>query len=301
VSAILDSAEISYVKWDMNRHSIALGEKAHRFILGLYEVLERIFTPRLHILLESCSSGGNRFDLGMLCFGPQVWCSDNTDPISRLDIQGGLSYLYPQSTFGAHVSAAPHAQTLRHTPLTTRGNVSFFGVLGYELDLKHLVKVERQEIKAQTEFYKKYRKLFQFGQFRRSENGWQVSDGQTVLAGVFHKQMNAAPPYERLRVPGLVSKRPYRLTTRPQGLRIGQFGALVKHVAPVNLDPNGFLLRTADRMATLPDGQQSMTVTGAALEAGVMLQPLFRGTGYDKNQRTQLDFGSNLYIIEAEE
>ena len=301
VSAILDSAEISYVKWDMNRHSIALGEKAHRFILGLYEVLERIFTPRPHILLESCSSGGNRFDLGMLCFGPQVWCSDNTDPISRLDIQGGLSYLYPQSTFGAHVSAAPHAQTLRHTPLTTRGNVSFFGVLGYELDLKHLVKVERQEIKAQTEFYKKYRKLFQFGQFRRSENGWQVSDGQTVLAGVFHKQMNAAPPYERLRVPGLVSKRPYRLTTRPQGLRIGQFGALVKHVAPVNLDPNGFMLRTADRMATLPDGQQSMTVTGAALEAGVMLQPLFRGTGYDKNQRTQLDFGSNLYIIEAEE
>lgn len=301
VSAILDSAEISYVKWDMNRHSIALGEKAHRFVLGLYEVLDRIFGPRPQILLETCSSGGNRFDLGMLCFGPQVWCSDNTDPISRLDIQGGLSYLYPQSTFGAHVSAAPHAQTLRHTPLTTRGNVSFFGVLGYELDLKHLVKVEMDEIKAQTAFYKQYRKLFQFGVFRRSENGWQVSDGQTVLAGVFHKQMAAAPGYEHLRVPGLTPKRPYRMTTRPQGLRIGQFGALVKHVAPVNLNPHGLLLRTADRLATLPDGQQSVTVSGAALDAGVVLQPLFRGTGYDKNQRTQLDFGSNLYIIEAEE
>ena len=301
VSAILDSPEISYVKWDMNRHSIALGAKAHRFVLGLYEVLERIFAPRPHILLETCSSGGNRFDLGMLCFGPQIWCSDNTDPISRLDIQGGLSYLYPQSTFGAHVSAAPHAQTLRHTPLTTRGNVSFFGVLGYELDLKHLVKVEMDEIKAQTAFYKQYRKLFQFGRFRRSENGWQVSDGQTVLAGVFHKQLDAAPGYERLRVPGLAQKRPYRLTTRPQGLRIGQFGALVKHVAPVNLNPNGVLLRTADRMATLPDGQQSVTVSGAALDAGIMLQPLFRGTGYDQNQRTQLDFGSNLYILQAED
>ena len=301
VCAILDSGEISYVKWDMNRHSIALGAKAHRFVLGLYEVLARIFQPRPHILLESCSSGGNRFDLGMLCFGPQVWCSDNTDPISRLDIQGGLSYLYPQSTFGAHVSAAPHAQTLRHTPLTTRGNVSFFGVLGYELDLKHLVKVELNEIKAQTAFYKKYRKLFQFGRFRRSENGWQVSNGQTVLAGVFHKQMNAAPGYESLRVPGLAPGRPFRMTTRPQGLRIGQFGALVKHVAPVSLNPNGALLRTADHLATLPDGQQSVTVSGAALEAGVMLQPLFRGTGYDKNQRTQLDFGSNLYILEAEE
>ena len=301
VSAILNSGEISYVKWDMNRHSIALGAKAHRFVLGLYEVLARIFQPRPQILLETCSSGGNRFDLGMLCFGPQVWCSDNTDPISRLDIQGGLSYLYPQSTFGAHVSAAPHAQTLRHTPLTTRGNVSFFGVLGYELDLKHLVKVEMNEIKAQTDFYKKYRKLFQFGRFRRSENGWQVSDGQTVLAGVFHKLMKAAPGYERLRVPGLAPGRPFRMTTRPQGLRIGQFGALVKHVAPVNLNPNGALLRTADHLATLPDGQQTVTVTGAALEAGVMLQPLFRGTGYDKNQRTQLDFGSNLYILEAEE
>ena len=142
VSRVLDSANISYVKWDMNRHSIALGAKAHDYILGLYDVLGRIFGPRTHILLESCSSGGNRFDLGMLCYTPQVWCSDDTDPIERLTIQGSLSYLYPQSTFGAHVSAAPHAQTLRATPLTTRGNVSFFGWLGYELDLKHLLGVE---------------------------------------------------------------------------------------------------------------------------------------------------------------
>lgn len=300
VSTILDKAGITYVKWDMNRHSVALGAKAHRFVLGLYEVLARIFGPRPQILLETCSSGGNRFDLGMLCYCPQIWCSDNTDPISRLDIQGGLSYLYPQSTFGAHVSAAPHAQTLRNTPLSTRGNVSFFGILGYELDLKHLLAVEVKEIKEQIAFYKQYRKLFQFGVFRRAENGWQVSNGQTVLAGVFHEQLNAAPGYEQLRVPAL-AQRPYRVRSRTQRLRIGQFGALVKHVAPVNLNPNGVILRTVDRIATLPDGVQEVTVSGAALGAGIMLQPLFRGTGYDKNQRTQLDFGSSLYIIEAEE
>ena len=301
VSRILDKANITYVKWDMNRNSVALGTKAHAFILGLYEVLERIFGPRPQILLESCSSGGNRFDLGMLCFGPQVWCSDNTDPISRLDIQGGLSYLYPQSTFGAHVSAAPHAQTLRNTPLSTRGNVSFFGVLGYELDLKHLLNVEIKEIKEQIRFYKEYRKLFQFGTFRRSENGWQVSNGETAIAGVFHKQLDAAPGYEQLRVPGLTATRPYRVRSRAQALRVGQFGALVKHVAPVNLDPNGVVLRTVDHHYTMPDGVQELSASGAALASGIMLLPLFRGTGYDPNQRTQLDYGSNIYIIQAEE
>ena len=301
VSHILDKANITYVKWDMNRHSVALGTKAHAFILGLYEVLERIFGPRPQILLESCSSGGNRFDLGMLCFGPQVWCSDNTDPISRLDIQGGLSYLYPQSTFGAHVSAAPHAQTLRNTPLSTRGNVSFFGVLGYELDLKHLLNVEIKEIKEQIRFYKEYRKLFQFGTFRRSENGWQVSNGETAIAGVFHKQLDAAPGYEQLRVTGLTAARPYRVRSRAQALRVGQFGALVKHVAPVNLDPNGVVLRTVDHHYTMPDGVQELSASGAALASGIMLLPQFRGTGYDPNQRTQLDYGSNIYIIQAEE
>lgn len=298
VSRILDTAHITYVKWDMNRHSIALGRKAHECVCGLYEVLERIFAPRPYILLESCSSGGNRFDLGMLCHSPQVWCSDNTDPISRLDIQGGLSYLYPQSTFGAHVSAAPHAQTLRTTPLTTRGNVSFFGTLGYELDLNHLLPVEQREIRAQIKYYLVHRKLFQFGRFSRTDTGWQVTDGHTAIAGVFHKQGNAAPSYETLRVYGLKPEGKYQITSREQGLRVGQFGALVKHVAPVEVNPNGLLLRMVDKHYTMPDGEQVLTASGAALQSGIRLLPLFRGTGYDGNQRTQLDFGSNVYLIE---
>ena len=299
ITKILDTSGISYVKWDMNRHSIALGEKAHDFVLGLYDVLRRIFEPRPQILLETCSSGGNRFDLGMLCYGPQIWCSDDTDPIERLTIQGGLSYLYPQSTFGAHVSAAPHAQTLRHTPLTTRGNVSFFGCLGYELDLNHLLPVEEAEIKAQTEFYKQYRKVLQFGKFYRVEDGWQVTDGDTTLSGVFYGCRSAAPGYDYLRVRGLQKDKVYQFRTRPQSQRLGQFGSLVKHIAPVALKPNGFVLRTADKHITLPDGEHVGTASGSALAAGIPMLPAFRSTGYDKQQRTQLDFGSSLYIIEG--
>jgi len=298
VGGVLDSAEISYVKWDMNRHSVALGAKAHDYILGLYEVLGRIFGPRPEILLESCSSGGNRFDLGMLCFSPQVWCSDDTDPIERLNIQGNLSFLYPQSTFGAHVSAAPHAQTLRNTPLSTRGNVSYFGCLGYELDLKHLLPVEVTEIKNQIAFYKQYRELFQYGSFTRTKTGWQVCDGKRAIAGVFHELVHAGPGYEQLRVRGLEAEKIYRVHSLEQKIRVGQFGNLLKHVVPFSVSPNGVIVHTADAHFALPDGGYDVTASGAALRSGIMLPPLFRGTGYGKNQRNQGDFGSNVYIIE---
>jgi alpha-galactosidase len=111
---------------------------------------------------------------------------------------------------------------------------------------------------------------------------------------------DAAPGYEYLRLKNLEPGKRYRFCSRAQVLRVGQFGSLVKHVAPVNLNPNGIILRTADRHITLPDGEQSGSATGGALMAGLALLPLFRGTGYHKNQRTQLDFGSNLYIIEEE-
>ena len=304
VSHVLDSANITYVKWDMNRNSTALGAETHDYILGLYDILRRIFGPRPQILLEGCASGGNRFDLGMLCFAPQIWCSDDTDPIERLTIQNSLSYLYPQSTFGTHVSAAPHAQTLRNTPLTTRGNVSFFGVLGYELDLKHLLPIEEKEIEAQIEFYKQYRRCFQFGTFRRlpAQDGiaWQVSSNRVHLAGLFHKVIPAAPGYQRLRLAGVDPHKQYQLKSRPQLLRVGQFGGLVKHIAPVELNPNGIVLRTADRLYPMYDGTEEMTASGGALLAGVMLSPRFSGTGYDPHSRNQGDFSSNVYVVTQE-
>ena len=133
------------------------------------------------------------------------------------------------------------------------------------------------------------------------EQGWQVQKDKVTLAAVFRKLMPAAPGYETLRLKELDREQCYHFSTYEQKLRIGQFGSLIKHVAPVNLDPNGMILRTADRLITLPDGQQELSASGSALMAGVRLLPLFRGTGYDKNQRTLTDFGSELFIIEEEE
>ena len=303
VSSVLDSAEISYVKWDMNRHSTAIGEKAYDYILGLYDVLRRIFGPRPQILLETCASGGNRFDLGMLCFGPQIWASDDTDPIERLDIQEGLSYLYPLSCIGAHVSASPHQQTLRRTPLSTRANVSFFGLLGYELDLKYISSVDEKDIAEQIAFYKKYRSLFQFGRFRRlrapeGETRWQVGEGAMAITGVFYRLMHAAPAADELRFCAMERDGRFTVTMRRQNLRVGDFGELTRHVMPVRLHPKGIVMNTADKLYTMADCAETLEASGAALMSGVRLNNRFCGTGYNDKIRMAGDFGSYLYVAE---
>ena len=120
------------------------------------------------------------------------------------------------------------------------------------------------------------------------------------MAGVFSGCRPAVPGYEWLRLKGLEKGKRYTFRTRPQARRIGQFGDLVKHVSPVSLNPHGFILRTADHHFTMEDGTHQGAATGSALMAGIPMLPAFRGTGYDTNQRTQLDFGSNLYIIQEE-
>lgn len=313
VRSILEEGQISYVKWDMNRHMTDCyspyvahqGEFFHRYMLGLYEVLHRIFDDKPEILLEMCSSGGNRFDLGMLCFAPQIWASDNTDPIERLNIQGGLSYLYPPSTMGAHVSSAPHQQTLRATPLSTRFHVSCFGCLGYELDLKYLTPAEKREVKAQIDFYKRHRRTFQYGRFYRLEAGkrnkivWESlhDDGEEALVGFFQTKAHAAEGYDRLPVAGLDKSARYTVQTRPQGLRIKNFGALIHHILPFRVHPEGILVRTADANYMLPDCVERYEGYGDALMAGLLLNNQFIGSYYNKHIRMLGDFGSNLYLF----
>lgn len=317
VGQILDSASISYVKWDMNRHitdaySPCLknqGEFYHRYICGLYEVLDRIFSPRPHILLESCSSGGNRFDLGMLCYSPQIWASDDTDPIERLKIQGGLSCLYPLSCIGAHVSASPHQQTLRSTQLSTRFNVAAFGCLGYELDLNNLTLAERREIKEQITFYKKYRMVFQYGTFYRLPSPkdnkvcWQCvsPDRKHSAAGFFQTLSGASEGPDVLMLSGLKRDISYTVSTKPQNLYIEQFGELTKHVLPVELNPNGLILHTANKYYTLTDCVEHYRGKGALIMAGIPLNNQFMGSYYNENTRLLGDCGSSLYIIEAED
>ena len=154
VAKILRSADISYVKWDMNRQftdlgSAALppeqqGELAHRYILGVYELQERLVTEFPELLLENCASGGGRFDPGMLYYSPQIWCSDDTDAVERLAIQEGTALLYPLSCMGAHVSACPNHIVGRNTPFETRGHVALDGTFGYELDITKLPAEEKE-------------------------------------------------------------------------------------------------------------------------------------------------------------
>ena len=159
LSALLREHDISYVKWDMNRslsdvYSHALpaarqGEVLHRYVLGVYDLLERLTSAFPDVLFEGCAGGGGRFDAGILCYVPQIWLSDDTDPIERLKIQRGTSFGYPMSAMGAHVSASPNHQTGRTTPLETRAIVAMAGAFGYELDLTKLSAEEKDAIRAQ--------------------------------------------------------------------------------------------------------------------------------------------------------
>ena len=177
VSKILHSANIEYVKWDMNREltdmgSAALpadrqGELFHRYTLGMYELQERLLQEFPDLLLENCSGGGARFDPGMLYFSPQIWCSDDTDAIERLSIQESTALIYPLSSMGAHVSDCPNHTVGRVTPFTTRGHVALAGTFGYELDVTKIPQEDRDLIPSQVEMYHTYNDLVRNGDYYR--------------------------------------------------------------------------------------------------------------------------------------
>ena len=186
ITDVLKSAPISYVKWDMNRNITELGspawppkkqkELAHRYMLGLYKILENITSNFPDILFESCSGGGGRFDPGMLYYMPQTWTSDDTDAIERLKIQEGTSLVYPSISMGSHVSAVPNHQVNRITPLSTRGIVAMAGSFGYELDVTKMTDIEKEEVKKQIELYKSIRKVVQFGDLYRLKSPFKSNE-----------------------------------------------------------------------------------------------------------------------------
>lgn len=201
LSSYLATGKIDYIKWDMNRHLTEVGslafpaaqqkEISHRYVLGLYRILETITKQYPDCLFENCSSGGGRFDPGMMCYMPQTWTSDNTDALCRSQIQAGYSYLYPPIMLGAHVSPVPNHQVGRKTSLHTRGLTAMSGNLGYELDLTSLSDNEKNEIIEQITFYKAHRFLFQFGKFYRL----QVPNEFFASAWLFVNDTEAAVIY----------------------------------------------------------------------------------------------------------
>lgn len=316
VDRVLCSANITYVKWDYNRHisdvfSPALshqGQFFHRYILGLYDILRRLFREKHpDILLEGCSSGGNRFDLGMLTFAPQIWTSDDTDAAERLQIQRGMYCFYPPSCISNHVSMCPNVQTLRTTALSTRFNVACFGVLGYELDFSELTPEERRQVAGQIQFYKKHRNMLQFGRFHRyfpkrgQRESWQITGKKTIIAGIYNLRYDAIPTPDTLKILSAKKGKRYRLRSIRQYLRISRFGGLIKHVSPVKLRADGLVLRLADRHFAMTDGQEDYTCSGEALRAGIPLAMQYSGTGYSPDLRILGDWGSSLYVAEEME
>ncbi len=232
VASVLRSANIEYVKWDMNRQLSDIGsaglapdrqgELYHRYVLAVYELQGRLIKEFPHLLLENCSGGGARFDPGMLYFGPQIWCSDDTDAIERLEIQEGTALIYPLSTMGAHVSDCPNHAIGRNTPFETRGIVALAGTFGYELDVTKIPDADRKMIPSQVAMYHKYNDLVREGDYyriasyssNRSYDCWEVVSCDRTHALVTYVQVLNRPNFKsrRILVKGLDADKRYTVS-----------------------------------------------------------------------------------------
>ena len=311
---IFSSANISYVKWDMNRifsdyYSQYLkpeqqGEVAHRYMMGLYRLMKTLTERFPHILFEGCASGGNRFDLGILCYFPQIWASDDTDAIYRAKGQTGYSYGYPMSVVTAHVSACPNHQTLRMTPLATRFNVAAFGVLGYECNLCDMKKEEVAEIKEQIALYKKWREVLQFGTFYRGRSGklheWTcVSPDKSKAVGMIVQELvEPNTHFEQYFAKGLDENKKYHFYNIEKKRDVKPFGDLVNTISPVHIKYDSLVHKAIDKFVKMPGEKEDYTSYGNVLMSGVKLQSAFGGTGYNENTRYFQDFESRLYFME---
>ncbi len=320
---VFSSADISYVKWDMNRifsdvYSDGLspdrqGEVFHRYVIGLYEVMQTLTEAFPNILFEGCAAGGNRFDLGILCYFPQIWASDNTDAVSRANIQTGYSYGYPMSTVSAHVSACPNHQTLRTTPLESRFNTASFGVLGYECNLCDMKKEDVAAIKAQIELYKNWRHDMQFGSFYRGRgysNGtygniteWTCvsQDKKKAVGYVAQKLVSPNTQYEYYKAKGLDADRKYHFYNRFLKYNVKNFGDLVNTVAPIHVKQDSLVHDIIAKFVKLDGETEDYTLSGGMLMySGVKLKQSFGGTGYNEQVRYFQDFCSRIYFMEQE-
>ena len=314
MSNLFASANIAYVKWDMNRivsdcYSKYLpaerqGETLHRYVLGLYRMMDELTKRFPEILFEGCASGGNRFDLGILCFFPQIWASDNTDAVYRVNGMNGYSYGYPMSVMGAHVSSCPNHQTLRITPLETRFAVATFGVLGYECNLCDMKKEDLEEIRKQIALYKEWRNVLQYGTFYRGRNAkiheWTcVSEDKRQAVGMIMQELTQPNhPTGQYFPKGLDASTRYEFMNRSMRYNILGFGDLVNTVSPVHIKQDSLVHQVLAKCVTMPGETESYRASGSVLMAGVKLAQGFAATGYSEETRYFPDFASRMYFMQ---
>lgn len=318
MTKVFSAGNIAYVKWDMNRifsdyYSKYLdqthqGEVAHRYVMGLYRAMKTLTERFPKILFEGCAAGGNRFDLGILSYFPQIWASDDTDAAYRVKAQTNYSYGYPMSCVSAHVSACPNHQTLRTTPIETRFEVAAFGVCGYECNLCDMPREERQAVAAQIALYKKWRPLLQYGTFYRGRSGgnlfeWTCVDaGKKAAAGMLmHYMVQPNTQFEQYIPKGLDAKKKYKLFNRELTYNILEFGDLVNTAAPVHVKPGSLVHHMLAKFVSMPGEKELMTASGSLLmNGGVKLKQAFAATGYNEEVRYFQDYASRMYFMEEE-
>lgn len=315
---VFSLGNISYVKWDMNRvfsdsYSQYLqpedqGSFFHRYVLGLYRVFNTLVTEFPEILFESCASGGNRFDLGVLCYMPQIWASDNSDAISRLGIQEGYSYGYPLSVMGAHVSGAPNHQTLRRTPTETRYHVACYGLLGYECNLLDFNKERLDEITKEIEQYKKWRTVYQFGKFYRIPHhrakSWMVvsHDQKKAVLSVFQTLVKANNPDLRVFGTGLKENSMYRFYNIPSQINVKVFGDLINTQSPIHIKDGTLIQDIVAKFVKLNGETEEFQLSGGQImKGGVAVKQAFIGMGFNDQVRHFQDFAARTYYIEEVE
>lgn len=331
MSEVFSQGNISYVKWDMNRtftdyYSASLpkdaqGEVAHRYILGLYRCMDTLTKAFPHILFEGCAAGGNRFDLGILSYFPQIWGSDDTDALCRAEIQNGYSYGYPLSTVSAHVSSCPNHQTLRITPLESRFDVASFGVCGYECNLSDMKSEDLSAIKEQIALYKEWREVLQFGVFYRgrsfgggNESVLENTDGNQMEWTCVSKDQKKAVGFimQKLVIPntqfscynakGLNEGIKYHFYNRFLKYNVKNFGDLVNTVSPVHIKQDSVAHNLIAKFVKMDGEKEDLYAYGDSLMyAGVHLKAAFGGTGYSDEVRYYQDFSTRLYFMEAVE
>ncbi len=335
MTRVFSSGNVEYVKWDMNRTMTDVfspgtspelqGSVAHAYVCGLYRCMRELTSRFPEILFEGCAAGGNRFDLGILSFFPQIWGSDNTDALVRAEIQNGYSYGYPLSCVTTHVSGVPNHQTLRKTPLPTRYAVASFGVLGYEMNLCDLKKGETDRVREQVRQYKKWRKVFFFGKFYRGRsftgqyadrNGsasvlnyedenfmeWTVVSPNKRLAVSMLLQKQTIPNLQTgfVRPKGLSPSLLYSFKSEPFSMDIREFGDLINTVAPVHIKQDSVAHAMLARVVKMQGEVEELTAYGDSLtEAGVRLAPAYVSTGLNERTRVFPDYSARLYFMRA--
>ncbi len=318
MSKVFETPGVAYVKWDMNRifsdvYSKILppeqqGEVFHRYMMALYHIMKTLTEKFPHILFEGCAAGGNRFDLGILSYFPQIWASDDTDALYRVNAMTNYSYGYPMSTVSAHVSACPNHQTLRTTPLETRFHVSAFGVAGYECNLCDMSKEDQMEIANQVSIYKTWRKTMQYGDFYRGRNGniheWTVvsPDQEQAVGFLMQELVQPHTPFLQYFAKGLAPEYAYHFFNRDLKHSIKAFGDLINTQSPIHIKQDSLIQDLVAKFVKLNGETEDAVCNGDLLmEAGIKLSMGFAGTGYNDDVRYLPDFGSRIYFMEKVE